>query len=81
MFHVIPDCGGAQYARNNGIPVILFPKAKDEPEGLSPSDLVDTLRFDASFIDFLQLFLTLDFGVFIHFMNLRCKFFAKLKRK
>ncbi|WVZ05545.1 hypothetical protein V8G54_018891, partial [Vigna mungo] len=45
------DCGGAQYARNNGIPVILFPKAKDEPEGLSPSDLVDTLRkFEVDFV-------------------------------
>ncbi|CAL0322846.1 unnamed protein product [Lupinus luteus] len=38
------DCGGAEYARNNGIPVILFPKTKDESDGLSPSDLVTTLR-------------------------------------
>lgn len=45
------ECGGAEYARNNGIPVILFPKAKDEPNGLSPSDLVDTLRkFEVDFI-------------------------------
>ncbi|BAT84970.1 Phosphoribosylglycinamide formyltransferase [Vigna angularis] len=45
------ECGGAQYARNNGIPVILFPIAKDEPEGLSPSDLVDTLRkFEVDFV-------------------------------
>ncbi|KAL2964987.1 hypothetical protein AAZX31_16G034900 [Glycine max] len=35
------DCGGAGYARNNGIPVILYPKAKDES---NPSDLVETLR-------------------------------------
>ncbi|WVY90197.1 hypothetical protein V8G54_035711 [Vigna mungo] len=39
------------YAKNNGIPVILFPKAKDEPKGLSPSDLVDTLRkFEVDFV-------------------------------
>ncbi|KAJ1406214.1 Phosphoribosylglycinamide formyltransferase, active site [Sesbania bispinosa] len=45
------ECGGAEYARNNGIPVILFPKAKDESDGLSPSDLVDILRgFEIDFI-------------------------------
>ncbi|XP_020218455.1 phosphoribosylglycinamide formyltransferase, chloroplastic [Cajanus cajan] len=45
------ECGGAEYARNNGIPVILFPKAKDESNGLSPADLVDTLRkFEVDFI-------------------------------
>ncbi|KAJ7946369.1 Phosphoribosylglycinamide formyltransferase, chloroplastic [Quillaja saponaria] len=37
-------CGGAEYAKNSGIPVILFPKTRDDPDGLSPSDLVDTLR-------------------------------------
>ncbi|KAJ7967770.1 Phosphoribosylglycinamide formyltransferase, chloroplastic [Quillaja saponaria] len=37
-------CGGAEYAKNTGIQVILFPKTKDEPDGLSPSGLVDTLR-------------------------------------
>ncbi|XP_038724524.1 phosphoribosylglycinamide formyltransferase, chloroplastic isoform X2 [Tripterygium wilfordii] len=37
-------CGGAEYARTKGIPVILFPKAKDEPNGLSPTDLVNALR-------------------------------------
>ncbi|CAL0323378.1 unnamed protein product [Lupinus luteus] len=45
------DCGGAEYARNHGIPVILFPKNKDESDGLSPSDLVNTLRrFEVDFI-------------------------------
>ncbi|KAL9331407.1 hypothetical protein ACSQ67_001017 [Phaseolus vulgaris] len=45
------ECGGAEYARNNGIPVILFPKARDEPKGLSPCDLVDTLRkFEVDFV-------------------------------
>ena len=58
MCHILPECGGAEYAKNNGIPVILFPKAKDEPKRLSPSDLVDTLRSDASLIGFLQLYLT-----------------------
>jgi len=67
LFRVIPECGGAEYARKNGIPVILFPKTRDEPEGLSPSDLVDTLRYDASLIDFLQLYLSLDSGVFSFF--------------
>ncbi|KAK3218893.1 hypothetical protein Dsin_012863, partial [Dipteronia sinensis] len=37
-------CGGAKYARDEGIPVILFPKSKDEPDGLSPVDLVAALR-------------------------------------
>ncbi|ONK81947.1 uncharacterized protein A4U43_C01F34550 [Asparagus officinalis] len=39
-----PGCGGAEYARNNGIPVILFPKTKSSPDGLSADDLVATLR-------------------------------------
>lgn len=44
-------CGGAEYARGKGIPVILFPKAKDEPEALSPNDLVAALRgFEVDFI-------------------------------
>ncbi|CAL9240183.1 unnamed protein product [Arabidopsis halleri] len=39
------DCGGAEYARSNGIPVLVFPKAKRESsDGLSPSELVDVLR-------------------------------------
>lgn len=37
------DCGGAQYARENGIPVIIFPNTKGEPEGLSSNDLVAAL--------------------------------------
>ncbi|KAH1194407.1 Phosphoribosylglycinamide formyltransferase, chloroplastic [Glycine max] len=42
------DCGGAEYARNNGIPVILYHISKDES---NPSDLVDTLRkFEVDFI-------------------------------
>ncbi|VVA93199.1 unnamed protein product [Arabis nemorensis] len=39
------DCGGAEYARSNGIPVLLFPKAQRESSGgLSPTELVDVLR-------------------------------------
>uniref|UniRef100_A0A2P2JFS6 phosphoribosylglycinamide formyltransferase 1 n=1 Tax=Rhizophora mucronata TaxID=61149 RepID=A0A2P2JFS6_RHIMU len=37
-------CGGAEYARNKGIPVILFPQTKNEPDGLSATDLVSILR-------------------------------------
>lgn len=39
------DCGGAKYAREQGIPVIVFPKAKNSSEGLSEEDLVGSLRF------------------------------------
>ncbi|GAB2301042.1 Phosphoribosylglycinamide formyltransferase (GART) [Dionaea muscipula] len=37
-------CGGAQYARDKGIRVILFPISKNEPDGLKSNDLIDTLR-------------------------------------
>ena len=37
-------CGGAQYAADKGIPVILFSKTKDEPDALSSDDLVKALR-------------------------------------
>ncbi|GFY91692.1 formyl transferase [Actinidia rufa] len=39
-----PGCGGAAYARDNNIPVILFPKMKEKPESLSANDLVTALR-------------------------------------
>ncbi|CAL5326936.1 unnamed protein product [Camellia sinensis] len=39
-----PGCGGAEYARDNGIPVILSPKMKENLENLSANDLVTTLR-------------------------------------
>jgi phosphoribosylglycinamide formyltransferase len=35
-----PSCGGAQYARNNSIPVIRYPASKDE-DGLSAEQLVN----------------------------------------
>ncbi|MCL7030162.1 hypothetical protein MKW94_017501 [Papaver nudicaule] len=45
------DCGGAEYARKNNIPVILFPKASNVPDGLSKSDLVTALRgFEVDFV-------------------------------
>ncbi|KNA12322.1 hypothetical protein SOVF_126920 [Spinacia oleracea] len=44
------DCGGAAYAKEYGIPVVLFPRRK-EPQPFSPSDLVTTLReFKVDFI-------------------------------
>nr|CAB3484537.1 unnamed protein product [Digitaria exilis] len=30
-----PGCGGAEHARSNGIPVVVFPKSKNAPEGVS----------------------------------------------
>ena len=36
------------YARDNGILVVLFPKTKDEPDGLAPNDLVAELRLGFS---------------------------------
>ncbi|KAL6650603.1 hypothetical protein ACP70R_009528 [Stipagrostis hirtigluma subsp. patula] len=39
-----PGCGGAEHARSNGIPVIVFPKSKSAPEGMSVAELLDTLR-------------------------------------
>ncbi|XP_023770072.1 phosphoribosylglycinamide formyltransferase, chloroplastic [Lactuca sativa] len=47
------DCGGAQYARENGIPVIIYPSTKKEPEGLSSNDLVAALSTYK--IDFILL--------------------------
>lgn len=38
------DCGGAQYARENDIAVIIYPGTKGKPEGLSSDDLVAALR-------------------------------------
>ncbi|CAO2833848.1 unnamed protein product [Amaranthus hypochondriacus] len=41
------DCGGATYAKENDIPVVLFPRTKES----SPSELVTTLRkFNVDFI-------------------------------
>lgn len=45
----IAECGGAQYARDKGIPIIPFPKLKDG-SGLSSNDLVIALRWSPFFI-------------------------------
>ncbi|KAI5672946.1 hypothetical protein M9H77_13310 [Catharanthus roseus] len=47
-----PECGGAQYARDKGIPIIPFPKLKDG-SGLSSNDLVIALRHYK--VDFILL--------------------------
>ncbi|KAI3716149.1 hypothetical protein L6452_23275 [Arctium lappa] len=47
------DCGGAEYARKNGIPVIIYPNTKGEPEGLSSNNLVAALSTYG--IDFILL--------------------------
>lgn len=60
MIHytVFADCGGAVYARDNSIEVLLFPKSKDEPDGLSATDLVNELRLAfISSVFFFLLFL------------------------
>ncbi|KAL7088572.1 hypothetical protein ACP275_13G135700 [Erythranthe tilingii] len=45
------DCGGAEYAREKGIPVIVFPRTKDSQEGFSAEDLVIALRsYEVDFI-------------------------------
>lgn len=41
----ILGCGGAQYARDHGIPLVIYPKIKSSSEGLSPIELVTTLRW------------------------------------
>ncbi|GBG87352.1 hypothetical protein CBR_g45412 [Chara braunii] len=35
-----PKCGGCEYAREHGIPVIAFPRSKAAPEGVSADQLV-----------------------------------------
>uniref|UniRef100_A0A0E0LWI8 Phosphoribosylglycinamide formyltransferase, chloroplastic n=1 Tax=Oryza punctata TaxID=4537 RepID=A0A0E0LWI8_ORYPU len=39
-----PGCGGAEHARGNGIPVVVFPKSKSAPEGVSADELLNALR-------------------------------------
>ncbi|CAL5027458.1 unnamed protein product [Urochloa decumbens] len=39
-----PGCGGAEHARSNGIPVVVFPKSKSAPEGILVAELLDALR-------------------------------------
>uniref|UniRef100_A0A0E0LBZ3 Phosphoribosylglycinamide formyltransferase, chloroplastic n=1 Tax=Oryza punctata TaxID=4537 RepID=A0A0E0LBZ3_ORYPU len=39
-----PGCGGAEHARDSGIPVVVFPNSKSAPEGVSTDELLNTLR-------------------------------------
>ncbi|XP_075486638.1 phosphoribosylglycinamide formyltransferase, chloroplastic-like [Primulina tabacum] len=48
-----PECGGAEFAREKGIPVFIFPERKDAQEGLSAEDLVIALR--SYKVDFILL--------------------------
>ncbi|KAL6549941.1 hypothetical protein OROMI_020429 [Orobanche minor] len=47
------DCGGAEYARGKGIPIIIFPRRKDGQDTFSAKDLVMTLR--SYKVDFILL--------------------------
>ncbi|KAF0902098.1 hypothetical protein E2562_012874, partial [Oryza meyeriana var. granulata] len=38
-----PGCGGAEHARGNGVPVVVFPKSKSAPAGVSTDELLNTL--------------------------------------
>ncbi|KAL0407218.1 UNVERIFIED_CONTAM: Phosphoribosylglycinamide formyltransferase, chloroplastic [Sesamum latifolium] len=40
------DCGGADYARDKGIPIVVFPRRKDGQDVFLAEDLVITLRSD-----------------------------------
>jgi hypothetical protein len=57
------------YARDNGIPVVLFPKTKDEPNGLSPNDLVAELRLASSSKKKKKANLGLPFSFYLEFFN------------
>ncbi|XP_073026537.1 LOW QUALITY PROTEIN: phosphoribosylglycinamide formyltransferase, chloroplastic-like [Primulina eburnea] len=48
-----PECGGAEFAREKGIPVFIFPERKDAQEGLSAENLVIALR--SYKVDFILL--------------------------
>lgn len=52
------ECGGAEFAREKGIPVFIFPKRKDAQDGLSVEDLVMALRSDLYFLK-VQIFVAL----------------------
>ncbi|KAK4421383.1 Phosphoribosylglycinamide formyltransferase, chloroplastic [Sesamum alatum] len=47
------DCGGAEYARDKGIPVVVFPRRKEGQDVFSAEDLVITLR--SYKVDFILL--------------------------
>lgn len=49
----MPNCGGAAFARERGIPVLVYPDSKKVP-GLSPEELVEKLRQEHE-VDFVIL--------------------------
>ncbi|KAG2572169.1 hypothetical protein PVAP13_7KG152400 [Panicum virgatum] len=49
-----PGCGGAEYARSNGIPVVVFPKSKSAPEGVSVPELLHALRYSGPTVHFVD---------------------------
>lgn len=58
----VPDCGGAVYASEMGIPVIVFPERKSAQESFTAKDLVLVLRFGL----FLSFVVSLCYLVFLH---------------
>lgn len=38
------DSRGAKYAKENGIPVIIFPRSDDEPNALTTDEVLASLR-------------------------------------
>lgn len=49
-----PDCGGARWARDRGIDVLIYPKKKATNEGLSADELVRALK-DERVVDYVLL--------------------------
>ena len=39
-----PSCGGVAYAAERGIPTLRYPGRKDDPDALTPEQLVTQLR-------------------------------------
>ena len=39
-----PSCGGVAYAEQRGIPTLRYPGRKDDPQALTPAQLVESLR-------------------------------------
>ncbi|GLC64850.1 Phosphoribosylglycinamide formyltransferase (GART), partial [Pleodorina starrii] len=54
----VPTCGGVSYAREHGIPTLTYPvvkKGEHAGSGLTPTQLVDTLKSGPSAADFVLL--------------------------
>ena len=49
----VADCKACDYARNNNIPVIEYPKRKAAENEKFPTELVASLRYNARFVYFL----------------------------